>query len=680
MQITGEQIQTAERILINGHNFDDERMAFIKRLTSCDVLAAPGSGKTTALLAKLICMAQSLPLPKHAGILVLSHTNAAIAEIREKLVTECPILFQHPNFVGTVQEFVDTFLAIPYYHNRYKNSVSRIDNNIYEEEFRHLLKYYSTSDPKYWNYYKIKFADQAVFFNVRVNGDGRLEPWNYSTGKHFEIVLNPPKTWSEQNIEKNRNYIRDKLYSIKKTLYERGILNYDDCYVFANLYIHRCPSVIRALCNRFPYVFIDETQDLQAHQIELIDRIFNNDTTCIQRIGDINQAIYHSGADLSSCHWTPRNVIKINNSLRLSNRNAQVVNPFMLTREDGQSVNGTRNIDNVIPPYILVYSQETKQYLKKCFTNLIEYYGLKNTDEGKKYGFHIIAWNTQWKNDSSRKEEDIRLVDIFPKYKTVASMSRCDNLSEYIYRSKLCNTTKKRYSLIEDVVCEAFWMNDVYYMKQHGDRSLMVPHTRDSLVDFIHSLGPDFVKEYKSRVLSVLVSMAKGNLPDSYGLLKDLIVWLLTNIGSKVKDPLCRFLGDSFIGIENKETTISDDLPIQIDSVHHVKGQTHCATLYVETKYQGCYDSMHVLKKVKRAATKKRPVEYYPNPFYGELGDIHKCVYARSAYKMIYVGLSRPTHLLCYAMHEDSFAQYDAELLKSVGWEIVDLRDNMCVL
>ena len=676
MQITDEQIQTAEHILINDRNFDCERVAFIKRLTSCDVLAAPGSGKTTALLAKLICMAQSLPLPKHAGLLVLSHTNAAIAEIREKLVTECPILFQHPNFVGTVQEFVDTFLAIPYYHNRYNNAVSRIDQDIYEEEFRRLLMKLSKKDPVHWNYYKYRFADQAVLFNVRINGDRRLEPWNYSTGKHFEIVPNPPKTWREHDVENNRKYIRDRLYSIKKTLYERGILNYDDCYVFANLYIHQYPSVIRALCSRFPYVFIDETQDLQVHQIELIDRIFNNETTCLQRIGDINQAIFHSGADLSSCHWIPRNVIKINNSLRLSNRNAHIVNPFMLTREDGQIVNGVRNIENDIPPYILVYSWKTKQCLKKYFIDLIEHYGLKDTDEGKKYGFHIIAWNTKWNNDSLRKEDDIRLVDLFPDYRSVASMNSCNNLSEYIRCSELCNTTKKRHRLIEDVVCEAFWKNGVYYEKQFGDRIIQVPHTHDSLVYFIQSMGLDSVKAYKKRVKSVLVTMAKGNPQDSYIQLKELIVWLLTNIDSKVKDPLRCFLGDSFIGVENKETSPSDGVPVQIDSVHQVKGQTHCATLYVETKYQGFYDSMHVLKKVKRTATKKRPEEYYPNPFYGELGDMHKSSYARSAYKMIYVGLSRPTHLLCYAMHEDSFAEYDAELLKHAGWKIVDLRDK----
>lgn len=676
MQITDEQIQTAERILINGHNFDDERVAFIKRLTSCDVLATPGSGKTTALMAKLICMAQSLPLPKHAGLLVLSHTNAAIAEIKESLATVCPILFQHPNFVGTVQEFVDTFLAIPYYHNRYKNAVSRIDQNVYEEEFRRLMMRFSRRDPRHWNYYKNRFADQAVHFNVKINGDGRREPWNYAIEKHFEIVPKPPTTWPGKDVEKNRNDIRDKLYSVKITLYERGILNYDDCYVFANLYIHRCPSVINALNSRFPFVFIDETQDLQAHQIELIDRIFNNDATCLQRIGDINQAIYHFGAELSSCHWTPRNILKINNSLRLSSSNAHIVNPFMLSREEGQVVNGVRYVGNVIPPYILVYAHETKQCLKKCFTDLIEHYGLKDTEEGKKYGFHIIAWNTQWKDDSSRKEKDIRLVDIFPDYKSVASSSRCNNLSEYVLRSELCNTTKKRHRLIEDVICESLRINGINHVKEYNGKSIVVPYTHDTLEDFIHSLNSDFVKEYKSRVILALVSMAKGKHPESYGLLKELIFWFISNINSELQDSLRSFLGDSFLGVENEETSDSDDVPIQIDSVHNVKGQTHCATLYVETKYQGCYDSMHVFKKVKRAATKKRPEEYFPNPFYGELGDMHKSSYARSAYKMIYVGLSRPTHLLCYAMHEDSFAKYDAELLKRIGWKIVVLHDE----
>ena len=47
--------------------------------------------------------------------------------------------------------------------------------------------------------------------------------------------------------------------------------------------------------------------------------------------------------------------------------------------------------------------------------------------------------------------------------------------------------------------------------------------------------------------------------------------------------------------------------------------------------------------------------------------------YAQSAMKMSYVGLSRPTHLMCYAMHNSSFVLYDVDKLQSCGWVIIDL-------
>ena len=51
-------IAEAEQLLIEGNHFDKERLDFIKRLDSCDLLAVPGSGKTTALQAKLFCLSQ----------------------------------------------------------------------------------------------------------------------------------------------------------------------------------------------------------------------------------------------------------------------------------------------------------------------------------------------------------------------------------------------------------------------------------------------------------------------------------------------------------------------------------------------------------------------------------------------------------------------------------------------
>ena len=94
MNITDIDINEAEKTLLpKDMHFDDERRDFIKGLESCDLLAVPGSGKTTALQAKLFCMSRHLPLDKGQGILVLSHTNNAVNEVKKKLYAECNPLF-----------------------------------------------------------------------------------------------------------------------------------------------------------------------------------------------------------------------------------------------------------------------------------------------------------------------------------------------------------------------------------------------------------------------------------------------------------------------------------------------------------------------------------------------------------------------------------------------------------
>src|ERR1700748_2466165 len=91
IEITPAAIALAEQILLPpGKVFDDERIVFIKDLGTFDLHAVPGSGKTTALLAKLIALEQNLPFEDGSGILVLSHTNAAVDEIRHKIGHICP--------------------------------------------------------------------------------------------------------------------------------------------------------------------------------------------------------------------------------------------------------------------------------------------------------------------------------------------------------------------------------------------------------------------------------------------------------------------------------------------------------------------------------------------------------------------------------------------------------------
>ena len=76
-----EYIEQAESIFIDGNSFDNERTNFITNLNTCDLLAVPGSGKTTALIAKLYCIAQNMPFEDGSGVLVLAHTNNEFEEI-----------------------------------------------------------------------------------------------------------------------------------------------------------------------------------------------------------------------------------------------------------------------------------------------------------------------------------------------------------------------------------------------------------------------------------------------------------------------------------------------------------------------------------------------------------------------------------------------------------------------
>ena len=63
IEITDEDIRYAENILLpQGKTFDDERRNFIRNLSTIDLQAVPGSGKTTALLAKLLILETKLPL------------------------------------------------------------------------------------------------------------------------------------------------------------------------------------------------------------------------------------------------------------------------------------------------------------------------------------------------------------------------------------------------------------------------------------------------------------------------------------------------------------------------------------------------------------------------------------------------------------------------------------------
>ncbi|MBQ0088226.1 MAG: ATP-dependent helicase [Prevotellaceae bacterium] len=642
--ITDGLIDIVERdFLPAGTRFDDERRDFIKKMDSCDLLAVPGSGKTTALQAKLACMIKD----GLQGILVLSHTNDAVDEIKKNLTGEYARIFDYPNKVCTVQEFVDKFLALPFYENTYHRSVSAIDSDLYYKVFEQKIEKSYKSTTVGYACHHIKPSEIRLF--IKDDGNDKI-----AIGMNEKnLLIDAPKTWKGK-VEEKMQEVKKWLIRRKYEVLDLGVLHYDDCYYLANKYLRLYPNIAKILRGRFRYVFIDETQDLQAHQLSIIDKIFNHDECILQRVGDRNQSIFHQSYVSDSVSlWQPRNEMYLNNSLRLTSSIAQVVNAFTLERgDDGTGnprfvVNGIRQITQEIPPVLLLYTDATKTKLSERFSELIDEYNLRTMPEADKYGFHIIGWNAISNGGSIEK---LRLNDLFPnsEQRRKTSCKNFDTLSEYIQCGRRADTSDECKQSVYRALCKAAMLVG---RKDERGRD----YNSQTIISMIHD---DKRKEFDTIVYLAVKDMTSGYFESAYERIKEYI----TNVFVEDAPLIALFCEEQFSPIiqERPEDNVADGIPVE--TVHSAKGRTHCATMYVETSYYQ-YECKHVEGQKGRPKQVVSPFfqdDYKPNSRN-----------AMTAMKMLYVGMSRPTHLLVYASLASNWSDEALEKMDRLGWRII---------
>ncbi|ARM16078.1 MULTISPECIES: UvrD-helicase domain-containing protein [Rhizobium] len=89
------------------------QQAVIEHKGECYVVACPGAGKTLTLVRRAIAI--SATLETRQGIAILSFTNSAVDEFKEKHGSEAntsPLGF--PHFVGTFDAFLNHFIVMPF--------------------------------------------------------------------------------------------------------------------------------------------------------------------------------------------------------------------------------------------------------------------------------------------------------------------------------------------------------------------------------------------------------------------------------------------------------------------------------------------------------------------------------------------------------------------------------------
>ncbi len=648
INITDKDISYAENILFGKTGiFDNERKIFIKNLETIDLQAIPGSGKTTALLAKLLILEKHLPFQDGSGILVLSHTNAAVDEIKERIGKFCPKLFSYPNFVGTIQSFVDYFLAIPFYVNEYKYRPYRIDDEIYNEK---VEDYYNNIKNETLKNYLDKQRDGLSFLkSIRITPEIKLINGLNNTPDNFKL--------------KNRNKPTYKaLLKFKFNLIKEGYLHFDDAYFLANCYLIKYPQIKQLLQKRFKFVFVDEMQDIDKHQYDLLEKIFydeGNSPTIYQRIGDKNQAIYSKEVKLEEIWEDREKTLYINGSHRLTPMIANVVEKLALTPNEivGLNINydGTE-ID--IKPHIIVYDDNSIKQVIPKFAKIIE----SLQDENKiprepKHKFMAIGW----RKDEEREVKDNKvkvktgISSYWKDYRLVKQKKSIDHkvLKDYLLFGDDDRTLETISKNILNAFLKVMCLEDI---KDENDRN----YTKRKLLYYLKENKPNEYEIFKLKVYQWSIGIVKGKFDEVYASIKEYIPEFLNYFDKEINH------SRDFINVNSEDKTgkievvehpnkyKTDNIEIEVGTIHSAKGQTHTATLYFETFYHGKYES-----------------EYLANAILGEKFTPNG-TYQKQATKMAYVGLSRPTHLLCIAIHKDRFDTV-LEGIDDKIWEIVRL-------
>ncbi len=648
INISEQDILFAETTLLpNGAHFDSERITFIKDLDTLDLHAVPGSGKTTALLAKLLILERYLPLENGKGVLVLSHTNAAVNEIKDKIGSICPKLFSYPNFIGTIQSFVDTFLTKPYFTNKYRSQIQSIDNDIYiraSSDFSNrFLGGFSSS---------IQNASKQ-YLRICPPHEIKLSNLNEDTTLSFKgSIISPTKPrarnqrqyndWTSVEKEQIIKWIREYKFSILK----KGILSFDDAYFLAQTYLDQFPSCKALLQRRFRYIFIDEIQDIDNKQNKILEEVFfgNPTTSSYQRIGDYNQAIYNSALVQDDLFTARSKILYLTGSHRLTPLIAKVVTPFGISPV---TIDGKKTYSDgspiAIKPQILTYNDLTIQQVIPRFASLIS--TLQN--DGK-----IPSSNTCFKAIGWRKvteEHKIGISSYWPNFISEIGEESVDfpSIEDYLLTSIMANKSFK--DVLDKIIGILLKVLRLESIRQPTNYYF----TKNTLFSYLRNEHPEKYYELRTKIFHWTSKIIRSNSFNISQAIREYIPIFLHYWDASIINSHSFIHSSRSLPIfRNSSSSLPVDLntieingvKIDVDTIHSVKGQTHTATLYMECFFsqgQGNFESERLANQFKgRPVTTRRPLN----------------VVLQSA-KMAYVGFSRPTHLLCVAIHESRFQE-----------------------
>lgn len=221
------------------------------------VRACPGAGKTRTVVDRFVRVASEC---RPSSVAVVSFTNRAADEISRRCSAEgYPALSQFPNFIGTFDRFVATYIVRPF--GDLGGPIRIVDS---------------------WDALDIQIAATGVkgtvsldHFEISPDGVLRFDP----------RAGDPP---AEGQALQRLEWSANQRY---KTLRGEGYITCDDARSYALRLLEIHPEIAGLLHRRFVEIIVDEAQDCSADELAILGRLRLAGIPLVV-VCDPNQAIY----------------------------------------------------------------------------------------------------------------------------------------------------------------------------------------------------------------------------------------------------------------------------------------------------------------------------------------------------------------------------------------------------
>jgi DNA helicase-2/ATP-dependent DNA helicase PcrA len=633
---------------------DEPRRLFLKTMDTVDVAACPGSGKTTLVVAKLAILARHWK-SRTQGICVLSHTNAAREEIEKRLGGSevGQRLLRFPHYIDTIHGFTGRFLASPWLRSKGVALQAVDDELTYKARRRELTGS---------EYFGAKAAFERKFKNLN---SLRIRSADFDQPLGDEDIGFAPLTATYKCVVKSLSGAA-----------RAGYFCFDEVFVLGHALLDQEKGVDDALRIRFPCVLIDEMQDTQPNQASVLQRVFprNDPKVRVIRVGDPNQEIFEKKTPLQDPFPDTGRQLEIASSFRFDQAIASIANPFAYVPITNglKGLRATRQ-PGTVPNTIIVFPDKDATRVLDEFGKLVLEHlpteirmagvfalGAVHRLDGFKENQYPKALEHYWssyRSDTTKTSfkprtfaEGAHIARRHAMQEPTASsavelLASClTNLGALAFPKSLVQLRGRHQTSVEEKLANK--PQAIAGYRECLQQILFAPAqvTQD---DWVKVISP------KLLLLAAAIHDAEGVAVDRDGY--QYLAWEPAPAASEIGEG-----GGSLINTYRFQNG-ADGVDIRMASIHSEKGKTHAATLILET-----FRNTHFIQKLMpwlegKSAAAKRPQES-----------------AKKDMMLMYVGMTRPTHMLCLAIRQSSLGEGSAgekrrAALIAAGWSIREL-------